>query len=143
MNLVTEDFSPTEVEDVILDNQDLVEGRGECFSVDREILNQIFNNMKSSNEIDDKRTRIIKKSAHLLAGISYYQPFREGNKETALSLTISFLRRNGLILPLNTKKEKKDIYEILVGTSLKFENDRTIVNEVEEYLSEKVVQLSY
>ncbi len=116
-----ETFSLFEIEQMILDNKRTVEKRGEYFDVDREILFQIFSKVNSFNDIINKRARIIKRAAHLLGGILYYQPFNETNKETALAWTILFLRRNGLNLIVDNTNEKKDIYDIMNKTVLKFE----------------------
>ncbi len=77
---VSESFSPEEVELMILENMMTVEARRELFGIDREILSFIINNVNSFNDIANKRTRIVKKAAHLLGGISFEQPFKEGNK---------------------------------------------------------------
>jgi prophage maintenance system killer protein len=138
---VTETFSPFEIEQMILDNKRAVERRGEHFDVDGEILSHIFSNVNSFNDIIDKRARIIKKAAHLLGGISYCQPFNETNKETALAWTILFLRRNGFHLIIQNTNEKKDIYDLIYKTLMKFEDDSTIISEIEDYMSDRVVSM--
>jgi prophage maintenance system killer protein len=135
----SESFSPEEVELLILENKITVDGRQEVFGVDREILSQIIDNVNSFNNILDKKTRMLKKAAHLLGGVSFHQPFKEGNKETALAWTILFLRRNGFNLPIQNTTEKKEIYDLLVRTSFKFEGDDTIIKDVEEYLRRTIV----
>jgi prophage maintenance system killer protein len=138
----SEGFLPEEVELMILENMMTVEERKEVFGVDREILSYIINRVNSFNDIADKRTRIIKKAAQLLVGMSYgmpYQPFKEGNKETGLAWTIVILERNGFKLPLETTTELNDIYELMENTGRKMEGDTTIISEVEEYLGSRMV----
>lgn len=136
---MTESFSHYEIEDVIIENRKTVEKRGEPFGVDREILSLIFDNVNSYIDLEDKRARISRKVAYLLGGISYHQPFNNGNKETALAWTIYFLRKNGFDLPRRNLNEKRELYDLMIKTSFKFENDPTIITEVEEYLLEKIL----
>ncbi|MGI8834832.1 MAG: Fic family protein, partial [Nitrososphaeraceae archaeon] len=67
----------------------------------KDYIDKLPNKIDSYNVIKDKRQRIIKKATRILAGITYYQPFGDGNKETAHYMTIRFLKRNGFKL-LNT-----------------------------------------
>lgn len=138
-NRMSEIFLNEEIEEIILDNKDLVESRQEPFSVNRERLSRVFDQVNAFNDIENLRERIITKASHLLGGITWQQPFSEGNKETALSLTKLFLRRNGFDLPFETKEEEKEIYELLVKTVFKDELDETIITEVREYLLKKVI----
>lgn len=133
-------FSNEEIEYLIVDNRKTVESRGQPFGVDREILSMILHDVNSFSNITDKRARIIRKAADLLSGIVYHQPFNDGNKESALSWTIWFLRKNGFNLSLQNRQVKTDVYDLMTATSLKFEGE-DIVSMVEEYLSEKVVLL--
>jgi prophage maintenance system killer protein len=114
----TETFSSNDKENIIRYNKRKVERRGERFGVNMEKLSETLDNVNSFNDITDKRIRIIKKAAHLLGGISYCQLFSEGNKETALSWTIRFLRKNNFDLPIHTTKERKNVYELPKDKSL-------------------------
>jgi prophage maintenance system killer protein len=133
----SEVLSSKDIEDIILFNKLTVTKRGESFEVDRDDLYKLLNKINSYNNIQNRRLRIIKKATHILAGISYYQPFYDGNKETAHSTTILFLRRNGFNLP-NTSNDRKEVYSLLIKTILKITNYPTIFSEVEEYLSKRV-----
>ena len=123
-------------------NKKIVESRGEGFEVDYRIIENIVARMNKFNNISDKRTRIVKKATTILAGICFYQPFFEGNKETALDATIGYLNNNGFNLKDKSQKEKKEIYDLLVKTVFKFPGDNTISREVEEYLDKNVVSLT-
>lgn len=95
---MSEILSNEDIESFILNNKQKVEKRGEVFEVDRDSLHAILSRLNSYNVIQDRRQRIIKKATRILAGISYYQPFNDGNKETAHSMTIFFLQRNSFNL---------------------------------------------
>jgi len=135
-----ESFSKEDIDQVIEFNRCLVTKRGEGFEVDADVLHRIFKRVNNSFvDVRDRRERIVRKAAILMSGITFNQPFFEGNKETALSLTIDFLNQNGLDLPIKSKEQAKELYDILVKTAFKFAGDKTIQSEVEEFLMKKVV----
>ena len=94
------------------------------------------------SSIPDRRLAVIKTAGHIMASIAYWQPFDDGNKTTALTVTRRFLRDNGLNLPLGTKAQKDSIYDLMSRTILKFETDKTIHSEVQEYLEKHVKSLA-
>ncbi len=136
---MSESFSNDEIEEIILDNKDLVEEREEPFGVDREKLKSVFSRLDSFNNVENKRDRIVRKASHILAEITWNQPFRDGNKEIALSVTKLFLRKNGLDFSLASHDEKREIFDLLIRTVFKFEGDPSIVSELEDYLSRKIM----
>ncbi len=80
---------------------------------DHEKLKDIIKNIKIVDRIEDKRERIIRKISILIVGLCYNQPFKNGNKRTALSIAILMLRLEHYDLPFNTKQQKKDVFELL------------------------------
>ncbi|MHB8547324.1 MAG: Fic family protein [Nitrosotalea sp.] len=62
----------------------------------------VFSKANSFNDIKDQRTRIIKKATAVLGGISWQQPFNNGNKTIAIIVTKYFLQKNGFDLRLST-----------------------------------------
>ena len=138
---MSEIFTQELINNVIAANRHIVAHRGESFGCNIERLGTVFNNVNSFNNISDKRLRIIKKAAHLLGGITWQQPFSNGNKSTALVATKYFLRKNGFDLRLLTPQEEDELIDLLTRTIFKFEDDSTIITEVEEYLLRKVEQL--
>ncbi|MGH2611902.1 MAG: Fic family protein [Rhabdochlamydiaceae bacterium] len=136
---MSEIFSDKTISDIIYVNKLISSHRNEPFGYVAERLADIFNQVNSFNDIKGKRERIIKKASYLLGGITYWQPFFNGNKRTALAVTIHFFRRNSFALPLKTKKDEKEMFELLERTMLKFEGDDTIISEIEEYLKRKIV----
>ena len=71
---------------------------------------------------------------------TWSQPFSNGNKRTALTISIYFLRKNGFDLPIMSKGEEKELFDLLEKTIFKDESDETIISEVEDYLSKKVTK---
>lgn len=101
----------------------------------------IFDDANTPLLILDNKTRIIKRAAIVLSGITYWQPFCEGNKETALGATIAYLERNGYTLVFRNQFEEDEIKDLLIRTVMKFEDDSTIVSEIEDYLFRRVLPL--
>jgi prophage maintenance system killer protein len=134
----SETLSSKDIAFIIIFNRMKVEERGELFEVDEDDLKKIFNRMKKYDHIEDKRTRIIKKATRILAGITYYQPFGDGNKETALAATKLYLKRNGFSLIIPPFNKEEEVYDLLTKTIWKPMNDSTIFREVEEYLMREV-----
>lgn len=112
----------------------------EPFDVNMELLNPIIDDANSFDNIPDKKARTIKKVAHLIGETVFRQPFTNGNKRTALAVGILFLRNNGFNLPYGDKENKKKIFELLENTMFKFQDDPSIVSEIEDYLIENVIE---
>lgn len=135
-------FSINEIEEIVEYNQEIVEARSEPFGVNWEELQRIFHQINDPTiKFNDEQERIIFQASWILGGISFYQPFSEGNKETALSLTILFLRRNNFNLPLDSKEKEKEVFDILEKTIFKFEGDTTIISEIQEFLKNRIVRI--
>lgn len=132
-----ENLSLDDIESMIKYNKRLVEKGKEIYEpndVHKELLYRIPEWMKAFNYIENKRERIVKKTAQILGTIIYSQPFFNANKRTALSFSRRYLIRNGFYLPINTRQAKKSIYDILFRTMMKTANDQTIFTEIEDYL---------
>jgi prophage maintenance system killer protein len=134
-----ENFSPELIKNIIRGNEHIVSHRKESFGVNAERIEWVFSKVNSFNDIKDQRTRIIKKATAVLAGISWQQPFNNGNKTTALIVTKYFLRKNGFDLRLSTEQEEDELIDLLIKTMYKYEDDPTIFSEVEEYLDRVVL----
>ncbi|MDE1840499.1 MAG: Fic family protein [Thaumarchaeota archaeon] len=135
---MSEIFSDIQIKAIIRDNKRLVEQRGQPFCVVKDKLEDIFSNVNLHNNMQNKKERIIRKAAHILGGITYQQPFCEGNRETALAHTILFLRDNGFDLPLDKQEDRQEVYDLLYQTVFKDELDPTIITEIEQYLTKRV-----
>jgi prophage maintenance system killer protein len=132
--LSSETLDSKDIEEIISFNKQKVEEREEGFEVDKKLLSKIFVKMNSYNHIQDRRERIVRKASCILAGITFHQPFFEGNKETALGVTVLYLNRNGFDLALEDKQIMDEIYDILTKTLREF----SIFGEVELYLLKRV-----
>src|SRR5215467_3273577 len=129
-----------DIEYIIKFNKRLVERRRQVFEVDRKSLESFFRRMNLYNTIWNRRQRIIKKSGQILAGISYNRSFGEGNKTTALTMTLRYLRRNHYTLPvLLQTKNKQEIYDLITKTVEKFPEDDSIFGEIEEFISNRMI----
>jgi prophage maintenance system killer protein len=136
----SEVITPQDIDYIIEFNKEMTKRTGEEFCLDsRKYLEGIFTHMNDHNYINNGKQRVIKKAAHILAGIAYYQPFCEANKRTSLAITIPYLRRNGLLLHIRSKTEQKEIHNLLVETIVKPTNHATIFSEVEEFLVKRVI----
>lgn len=135
---VSENFSKELINNIILGNKHIVNHRNESFGVDDERIEWVFSKANSFNDIKDQKTRIIKKATAVLGGISWQQPFNNGNKTMAIIVAKYFLRKNGFDLKLSTDQEEDELIDLLVRTMYKFEDDPTIFSEIEEYLNRKV-----
>jgi len=125
---------------LILVNQKICMDSKEPFDVNLNLLDEIVSNSNSFNNIPILRDRIIKQVSNLIGGIVFYQPFSNGNKRTALSMGILVLRNNGFDLPYGNKRQKKQLFDLLENTMLKFEGDNTIISDIENYLIENVIE---
>lgn len=139
--MLKETFTDDEINELIEDNKQLVAMRGDSFGVNRSELSNIFTEINNFDEITNFKDRIIKKTAWILGGISFHQPFNDGNKEMAVSLAIYFLRENDMDLPISNKDSQKELYDLLVKTIFKFEGDPTIISEIENYLQQRTIVL--
>ncbi len=136
---MTEIFSDKSIEYVIELNEIICEQRPEPSGIDdMETFYEIFRKANGFSSESDPKTRIIKKSATLLSGIVWGQPFKNGNKATATATTKYFLRKNGYYLLWENDAEESCYYDLVDKTSLKFEGDPTIYSDIEKYLSDKI-----
>lgn len=135
-----EQFIDSEIEEIVKFNIKIVKERNERQGVNLDRLNEIFSFANSINpDIEpDRKKRILKKAARIISGITWLQPFDNGNKSTALASGKMFLNRNGFDLSINNKQ----IYFLLERISMKFENDSSIYSEREEFLFKKVFDIS-
>lgn len=132
-------------DEIITINKKIVTDRNESFDVDKKKLNDIVDSVNSGFDppIFNDRNRIIKRAAIIMARITWGQPFNEGNRETALYFTIQYLYKNKLDLQTTNPKIQREIYILMEKTIDKFENDETIITEIELYLKQIVIDLKF
>lgn len=137
-------FSESDIQEVIDMNKLIVSYDNEPHGVNYDELNEIFAQVNAFNDIANRRERIIKKTTYILAGISYRQPFIEGNRRTSFYLTKNFLGRNGFTIRFYNSQEQDEFADLLQRTAeVKFEDDPTIYSEVEEYLRRKIEDVKF
>ena len=129
-------------ENVIDANKQICQQSNEPFGLAYpEKLDEIISNIKGIDRIEDPKERVIRKISILFVGLSYDQPFKNGNKRTSLVISILLLRLAKYDIPFHTKKQKYEVFDLLESLMYKFEDDVPIlINEVEEFLRKRVVE---
>jgi len=130
-------------DNVIEANKQMCEQSNEEYGLDDpEKLDEIIFNIQSVDRIENKRERIIRKVSLLLVGLGYNQPFKNGNKRTALSISILMLRLTQFDIPFYTKEQKKEVFDLLENLMFKFEDDiPDLIPEVEHFLRDRIVKI--
>ncbi len=137
-------FEQSDIEEIIEVNKLICSYDNDPIGVNRETLDAIFDKVNSFRGTGNRRERIIKKTTYIVAGISYNQPFLDGNRRTSFYLLKNFLGRNGFTITLYNEEEEDVLADILQRTAeVKFEDDPTIYSEVEEYLTQKVEDMKF
>jgi prophage maintenance system killer protein len=92
------------------------------FCVRHDVLGDVFD-MFDKLKVSDDLQGLLKKGAHLMAYITWAQPFCAGNKRTAILITANFFHHNGveMVIPDDGKELRKLLYEI--------QEDRSGLNE--------------
>ncbi|MEO9295885.1 MAG: hypothetical protein ABI347_09840 [Nitrososphaera sp.] len=130
---------PPTYDEIVAINKAIMDQRkiGFNFEVDDYILEPIVKNLEKYGSIADPTERVLKQASYMLASITFRQPFFDGNKTTALFLTQDFLRRNGLKIPVETKQERDDLFELLNDVM----HARKDYDYVEKFVKSRVVNL--
>jgi len=78
----------------------------------------------------------------LIVGLAYDQPFKNGNKRTALAISILLLRLSHYDIPIHTVEQKREVFNLLENLMFKFEDDVSeLTGEVEEFLRVRIVEI--
>ena len=121
-------------------NRQICKQTNEVFGLDKEEhLDDMITRIQNFDSVVDDKERMIKKIASIFGVLGYWQPFKNGNKRTALSISILFLRVNGFDLPYGNRENKKAIFDSLENTMFKFEGD-DIYTEIESFLRSRIVK---
>lgn len=130
-------FSPDAIKNISLINKHVVEKRPESFGVDDpSIITEIFERVNQYFHIPNKKIRVIKRASHLLAGIVFEQPFKNGNKSTAFIVTQHYLKINGFVFSVNVSDD--ELVQLLESVSPLFLNEDQYdiaFSTVEEFLT--------
>lgn len=130
-------FGQKDIEEVIEVNKLICSYDNEPVGVNMEILNSIFDKSNSFNDMPDRKTRIIKKATHIIVGISYNQPFVEGNRRTSHYLVKNFLRRNLFQLRFYNAKEEDQFANVLKPLQTKLSKLETKLDSIDNNHSHK------
>ena len=130
-------------ENVIVANRQICQQSNEEFGLAHpEKLDEIVSSIRRMDRIEDSRERIIRKISILIVGLCYDQPFKNGNKRTALVISILLLRITHYDIPFHTREQKREVYDLLESLMYKFEDDvPLLIDEVEEFLRAHVVEI--
>ncbi len=135
-------FSPNAIENISLINKHVVEKRPESFGVDDpSIIKKIFERVNQDYNIPNKKVRLIKRASHILAGIVFEQPFKNGNKATAYIVTQHYLKINGFAFPISISDD--ELIQLLESISPLFLNEDQFdiaFSKVEDFLTAKITQ---
>ena len=135
---MTDSITPSEINEIKNMNRELCENYQEFYSVDDKILQHIFNTINTCNSVKEEKRRIIKRASYILSLITNLQPFHDFNRHIAYAVTMFFLRRNNLNIPLKTPSEEKEIFYVMDKTKDKNSDDSTLCSEIEDFIASKV-----
>ncbi len=134
-------ISADSIDNIIAANRQITGQSGEPFGLDRkDLLDDILREVDSYDSVVDKREKIIRKVSCFMGRIVFEQPFKNGNKRTALAVGILFIRTNGFSFSYGSKSQKKELFDLLESTMLRFEGEESIaIKEIEDLLRKKIV----
>lgn len=110
------------IEDIISWNKKETNERKESFGVKLEVLNGIVDKINLLSDILDDKERVLRQMSTLIGLIVFEQPFNNGNKATATSSAIQFLRTNGYELDLESEKAQDELLQMLDSIMYLFED---------------------
>jgi len=74
--------------DIIIINREFCKDLGEQYGLDHpELLQKILDEYNSFDSLDDEKEKAIQKTCCLMVGLVFDQPFKNGNKRTALAVS--------------------------------------------------------
>ena len=77
-----------------------------------------------------------------MVGLVFHQPFKNGNKRTAVSISLIMMKDNGFkIKGYETEEVQKVFYQLLNNTMMKMEGDESIKPDLENYLRENLINV--
>ena len=134
-------FSPEAIKNISLINKHVIEKRPESFGIDdHTLLPKIFARVNQNYDLSNKNMRLIKRASHILAGIIFEQPFKNGNKATAFIVTQHYLKINGISFVVDISDEA--LIQLLESVSPLFLNEDqydTAFSTIESFLTENTI----
>ena len=141
----SEIISYDEIDQIIELNRKIVTHGNEPFGVNKNTIYDIINSVNTGRffSILNERERIIRRASIILARITWEQPFKEGNRRTALYFTIQYLNKNKLDLLVGNYKIKNLIFNLQKRTIEKFETDESITEDIFQFLNQNVIDFKF
>ncbi|MCE2507488.1 MAG: Fic family protein [Nitrosopumilaceae archaeon] len=134
-------FSENAIKNISSINKHVVEKRPESFGVDDpSLITKIFERVNQYYHIPNKKVRLIKRASHVLAGIIFEQPFKNGNKSTAYIVTQHYLKINGLTFSANISDD--EVIQLLESISPFFLNEDQYdiaFSSAEDFLNNNII----
>ncbi len=134
-------FSENAIKNISSINKHVVEKRPESFGVDDpSLITKIFERVNQYYHIPNKKVRLIKRASHVLAGIIFEQPFKNGNKSTAYIVTQHYLKINGLTFSANISDD--EVIQLLESISPLFLNEDQYdiaFSSAEDFLNNNII----
>ena len=134
-------FSENAIKNISSINKHVVEKRPESFGVDDpSLITKIFERVNQYYHIPNKKVRLIKRASHVLAGIIFEQPFKNGNKSTAYIVTQHYLKINGLTFSANISDD--EVIQLLESISPLFLNEDqydVAFSSAEDFLNNNII----
>jgi len=129
--------------DVIVIDREFCKESDEVYGLDHpDIFQNIINEYNAYDSLQDEKEKAIQKATCFLAGLVFEQPFKNGNKRTALSVSRSMMKSyNFTMKGYETDAIQEEVYNLLENTMLKIGGDPTIKTEIEEYLRENLIKI--
>jgi len=131
------------IDDVILVNKQFCKNLYEPYGLDDPAqLQMIVSEINNYNKLSNEKEKAILKMTSLLVGLVFGQPFKNGNKRTAVALSLLLIRSHHYdISDYRNETKQKIFYELLEKTMLKMEGDPTIKPEIENFLRNNLIRI--
>ena len=134
---------PINAMDLIVINRQFCKELGETYGLDyHDLLQNILDEYNKYDTYDDVKEKTIQKACCLMVGLVFHQPFKNGNKRTAVSISLIMMKDNGFkIKGYETEEVQKVFYQLLNNTMMKMEGDESIKPDLENYLRENLINV--
>ncbi len=134
---------PLNAMDVIIIDRQFCGDSNETYGLDYpELLQSILDEYSKYETFDDAKEKTIQKACCIMVGLVFHQPFKNGNKRTAVSISLIMMKDNGFkIKGYETEEVQEEFYDLLDKTMMKMEGDESIKPDLENYLRENLIKI--
>jgi len=129
--------------DVIIVNRKFCKELGEPYELSYpDMLQSIIDEYNSYDSLPDEKEKAIQKACCLFVGLVFEQPFKNGNKRSALSISLIMMKyHKHKINGYENEEVQEKFYKLLDKTMMKMEGDLTIKSELYDYLRENLIKI--